>query len=379
MLFLTTIVRQTPDSTQPLQIILNSYIVVAPFPMKIRKPRSPEQQPPDTLELETMLSKETSRRDFLRRAGKAGITLASIGAGDTLWGEYLWGGTNPEVHMLDTPKLKERFPHTATLAIGGFGVADTQRLARYIRPGLADFGQVGYLKNSNSGIHMGDIIDETRRFIHENSIETLRLYGHSMGGMLAVALASNLLKDVRLDAIILDCSPASYKDVRSADQAGTLFLDIMDKTSLHMGPLTRLGIETLRPILNGRDDYLDICQHALTKISDDSCSNKLIQAQASFIRAFDVEDYKNIFPQSMPILRLRPDNYNADGTVNNETSLPRWRDGLNHTVTDITVAGSGHANPGKYPESYTIALHQAATEYNLGPYKIQAPDTPTIT
>jgi pimeloyl-ACP methyl ester carboxylesterase len=319
---------------------------------------------PSRLELEELLEKETSRRGFLRKLGKSTLALATVGAGDTLWGEFLWGGTNPEIHTLKSEKAPAD-PRSATLVIGGFGVANTERLAQALRPGMAKYGHMAYLENSNDGIHMGDIIDETRRFIQDKKIDALRLYGHSMGGMLAVALAANIQQDTRLDAIILDCTPASYKDVRSADQAGTLFLHAMDKASLHLGPLTRFGIEAVRPIINGRDDYLDICKHALTKISDDSCSNKLIQAQASFIRGFDARDYADIFPPELPILRLRPDDYEADGTINNKTSLPRWRESLQHEVVDLIVQGGGHANPANQRESYASTLQVAAHAHSF--------------
>lgn len=317
---------------------------------------------PAHLEIEGLLERPTSRRGFLRGLGKTAAVGAGILAADTLAGEYLWGGTNPEIKTLDTPE-REGFDSSATLVIGGFGVSDTTNLATSIAPTLERYGAIAHLEYSSNGIHMGDLIDSAKEYIEKNNIETLRIYGHSMGGMVAVALAAALAKEVTLGAVFLDCSPASYHDVRSQDRAGTWFLHTTDELSLHFGPLTRLGMEVIRPLAKGDDNYLRICERAINTLSDGSCSNKLIQAQASFIRTFNPADYSGAFSRSMPILRLRPQDFEDDRTINNHTSLARWREGLDHDIVDVAIKNGGHANPVQRTEEYATAFHAIAKAY----------------
>lgn len=317
---------------------------------------------PERLELEELLDRRISRRSLLRGFGKVATVGASVLAADTLAGEYLWGGTNPEIKTLATGERKG-FESSATLVIGGFGVSDTTNLATSVAPVLEQYGSIAHLEYSSNGIHMGDLVDSAKDYIDKNNIKNLRIYGHSMGGMVAVALAANIAKDVELSALLLDCSPASYEDVRSQDRAGTWLLHTTDELSLHFGPLTRLGMEVMRPIAKGDDDYFRICERAINKLSDGSCSNKLIQAQASFIRTFNPADYSGAFPDSMPILRLRPRDFNEDRTINNETSLPRWREGLNHDIVDVAVTNGGHANPVQRPQEYATAFTAVAKAY----------------
>lgn len=325
----------------------------------MRRRSQPEYTPPSEPSGE-FLQQPISRRKFLSTAGR----MAAVGmAGDMIQGEILWGGTNPEIHTLDNPEAQKQFPSTYTLAIGGFNVANVKGLAETVQEIFPGYGQVAYLQNAENGIHMGDIEREALRFIKENEVTRLRLYGHSMGGMMAIQLASQLKEKVSsLEAIILDCTPASHEDIRGNKQTAAWLLQITDDAELHMGPITRMAMETASPLLDGRDDIMTLCLNAIRKVSspDDICSNRLVQAQASFMRAFNISDFYHTFSSSTHILRLRPRDYSADPTIDNETSLPRFRDGLGHIVMDVPVLGSGHANPGGHEQSYRTSLLSAA-------------------
>ena len=307
------------------------------------------------------LQRPMSRRTFLHRVGQAAVVGI---ASDTLAGELMWAGTNPEIHVLDNPEAKQQFPTTYTLAIGGFNVSRVEGLGHAVASILPGYGQVAYLQNSTRGLDLADIEREAVRFIEKNNVSRLRLYGHSMGGMLATQLGATLKDKVDvLEALILDCSPASYRDVRGEDQTGTWVLQATDEMSLHLGPGARVLMETASPIIDGKRDFFTVCKKALGKVSSgEICSNRLVQAQASLIRTFNASDYRHVFGNETSIIRLRPENYEADDTVNNETSLPRWRAGLAHEVLDIPVKGSGHANPGQHEKQYAAALLGAAQQ-----------------
>jgi pimeloyl-ACP methyl ester carboxylesterase len=307
------------------------------------------------------LHRPMSRRGFFRRAGEAVLVAATA---DTLAGEILWGNTKPEIHVLDNSEARQQFPTTYTLAIGGFNVANVKGLARSVEAILPGYGQVAYLQNSDYGLDLDDIERETINFIEKNKVERLRLYGHSMGGMLAVQLGAALTNKIEhLEALILDCSPASYKDVRGGDQEGARLLHTTDELWLHFGPGARFALETISPLLNGRDDFFRVCRDALGKVSSgEICSNRLVQSQASLIRTFNVRAYRHAFGDETHIIRLRPEHYENDSTINNESSLPRWQNGLAHSILDVAVEGSGHANPGQHEDQYTNALRRAAQQ-----------------
>ncbi|HMH70340.1 MAG TPA: alpha/beta hydrolase, partial [Candidatus Saccharimonadales bacterium] len=174
--------------------------------------------------------KPLPRRRFLRLGGAA---VALGVAGDTLAGELRWGSTNPEIHKIDNPEATRLFPDTYTVAIGGFNVANVEGLGKTVEAILPGYGQTAYLKNSSNGIDMRDIEREALRFIKKNNVNRLRIYGHSMGGMIAIALAAYLKDEVGLlEAVILDCTPASALDLRGKKRMGTRLLHVADGLGL---------------------------------------------------------------------------------------------------------------------------------------------------
>jgi pimeloyl-ACP methyl ester carboxylesterase len=314
--------------------------------------------------------KPLPRRRFLRLGGEV-VALAV--AGDTIAGEIMWGGTNPEIHKIDNPEAAHLFPDTYTLAIGGFNVANVEGLGKTVETILPGYGQTAYLQNSSNGIDMRDIEREALRFIKENNVNRLRIYGHSMGGMVAIELAAYLKDRVGLlEAIILDCTPASHLDLRGNKQAGTLLLHVADELSLHLGPAARVVMETASPILDGRDDIVTICLNSMNKVlsPDKICPNGLLESQGSFMRTFNIADHYDVFSESTHIIELRPADFDRDETVDNKSSHARLESGLGRKVMDVPVVGSGHADPGGHQQAYRAALCHAAEQ--CGFYRGQA-------
>lgn len=308
----------------------------------------------------SFLERPMARRNFLRLGTRA---AALAMAGDTIAGEVLWGGTNPEIHTIDNPEAARRFPDTYTLAIGGFNVSDVEGLGRAVEAILPGFGQVAYLKSSTNGLDMRDIEREAVRFIKENNVSRLRLYGHSMGGMVAVQLGAMLKDNVdTLEAIMLDCTPASHFDLRGNKQTGVKILEAADTWLPPMGPGARFLMEAASPLMDGRDDVVTVCLNAMNKVVSPRkiCSNQLVEAQASLIRTFNAAHFNGTFSDVTSIIRLRPADYDADGTIDNRSSFTRWEEGLGRSLLDVPVVGSGHADPGTHREQYGAALGAAA-------------------
>lgn len=305
----------------------------------------------------------SSRRKVLKTIGGVGVGLAFT---DTLVGEMWWAGTNPEFRTLENPEARRAFPHTYTLAIGGFGIADVRSVAEAAGKTLGQYSQMGYLHNSNDGFDIKDTIRQAREFIVTHEVEHLRLYGHSMGGMVATELAAELKDEVAIEALFLDCSPASHHDVRDNERFGTFLLSTLDKAKLHFGPGARFLMEAARPVLDGDSDYLDICRRALARSrADGNCSNRFLQDQASYLRAFDVSSFHQDIPEEIPIFHLHPDVHSHDGTVNNETAPKRWREGLGREVIDVPVIGGTHASVRTHPEIYADTLQATIKRHRL--------------
>lgn len=312
--------------------------------------------------------RKTSRREFIQRFGAAAV--ASYLAIDTFAGEALWEKSQPEILKFHNPEAERLFPNTYTLVIGGFGVPNDRMegLASAVNTLLSDYGQVAYLENSDTGLDMDVIEAQTVRFIKANNIKRLRLYGHSMGGMVATELAARLHKqvdiEIEIDAVILDCTPASYKDVKGDGQSGTLFLETTDEVSMHLGPATQDLIQIGVALTHGQHDILEVISHTTEKTLK-GCSTKLLQDQARFLRQFDIQKYRHVFPDSVDFIHLRPEDYNSDPTINNKTAVSRWENGLRRPVLDVPVEGSGHADPGDHLHAYFAALYNAVKRHHL--------------
>jgi pimeloyl-ACP methyl ester carboxylesterase len=303
------------------------------------------------------------RRGFFRRVGQIAVTVALA---DTLTGEMIWDGTNPEIHTIDNPEAKRLMPDTYTLVCGGFNVSNFEGLGEAVDAISPGYGPVAYLEYPDGGISINDIVRTAREFIHKNKVKHLRLYGHSMGGMIAVEVAAQLKDEVEVEAIFLDCTPASDDDIRERGQLGTFALATAYDLGLSLGPATRFVVETVASITNGDKDYLGACRSAADKVTSNKiCSNKLVESEGSIMRTFKASNYKDRFDRRTVILRLRPADYGDDKTVNNETSLPRWREGLNHAVHDVPIRGSGHADPGQRCSQYKTAFLENARRYDL--------------
>jgi len=319
------------------------------------------------------LERQLKRRSVLKLGG---LVLGGGMLADTVAGEFIWGGTNPEIHIMHDAQKAKSAPYTYTLAIGGFNVFNMEGLGATIADVLPAQGQIAFLKQADNGINLADIEREVDRFIEENDVLRLSIYGHSMGGMLALQIAAMIKDKVPyMEAVYLDCTPASHYDLRDNKQTGTWLLHKADEAELYLGPVTRMGIEAVAPLIDGHDDIMTICKNAITKVtSGQLCSNQLLEAQASVIRTFNAADYRGSYQDDMYIFRLRPQEYAADSTINNQTSLPTFRSGLERRVIDVPVMGSGHADPGTHTKAYRDAVTPVLERSGL--YKRPGPIRP---
>lgn len=325
------------------------------------------------------LTEPLTRRSFLNRAGRvgAGVLLGTTLAlyTDTKIGDRIWGGTSPETGVLHDQQAADKFPHTWTLVIGGYNVDDPDKLAESISPAMSQYSQIGYLRPSNEGLQMSDMKRAAEKFVEDNKVENLYVYGHSMGGMVGTELGAHLAgAGVNVQAIIYDCSPLNYEDIYEVQRGGANMLISAESIRLRGGPATRFGIEVLSRWRDGRRDVVQMCADAIKEISPEGCSNKLIQSQASYMSTFRVEDYIDSFAEATRFIYLTPDNVLADATIDNTKASKRLqRNFPNNAVLVEQVIGGGHANPRNCIQGYQDALLKVAYRGNFPdgrpPYK----------
>lgn len=320
----------------------------------------------------TILRKDLSRRTVLKALGLGaakvamgtGLTATSAVHIDTIVGNEYWGGTNPEIGVLPNEEAKKTHPHTFTLAIGGYNVDDPDRIAEAIGDTMFQYGQIAYLKHSNNGLQIEDLKREADRFVEANGVNKLYMYGHSMGGMVAIELAAHLAqKGVSINTIMLDCSPLDFDDIRSTRRDGANTLVSLDELSIHGGPATRFFIEVGTRWIEGRRDIGRMCLDALREVNAQSCSNRLIQSQARYMKQFNLEHFKDAFPSYTRFVRFQPDDVYRDTTIDNGSAQDRLTNLFPRNDAYVyPVTGGGHASPIQIREGYNAALQQMAND-----------------
>jgi hypothetical protein len=318
---------------------------------------------------------EVTRRTVLKTAavlGAGACTTYKLLQLDTQIGDEVYGTSPVEVGVVPDLEAEKTFPRHFTIVGGGFGVFNIEGLALAVHPGLKGFGQTAYLKNSNGGLYLDQLKQSTLAFLEERGGEVVNLYGHSMNGMEMTEIGHFLLKNgVHVQAEFLDCTPEAKYDIRPGKRSGAEFLAMVDKYTEMLGvsggPGTRFAMEMASRKLQGRMDWEQMIKEALAKTSPQNCSDKLLLDMAHYMCAFDGSEFGPDFPVTTVVGKLRPADWSADPTINNQTSLAGWR---NHafpqlSVHDIAVMGGGHANPGAAGAHYTESLRRFGQEMGL--------------
>ena len=281
----------------------------------------------------------------------------------------IYGGGPPEIGVVPDAAAERKFPNHFNIVGGGFGVYDIEGLASHVHDGLKGFGQTAYVKNSNSGLQIDAQKHVLLNFLEERNAEVVNLYGHSMDGMEMHEIGAFLLEhDIKVQSLLLDCTPETKYNVRAGKLLGAEILAEIDRLSEDLGvsggPGSRVVFEIISRLLDGRRDWNQIVKEALAKTGPENASDRLIEDQAHYMCAFDGSEFGAVYSKSTAIGKLRPKNWNADQTVDNEFSLFSWRShAFPHlSVDDLAVIGGGHANPGAAGVQYTPTLMRYATE-----------------
>lgn len=184
--------------------------------------------------LQKVPEKGIARRDLLKKTGKAVVfvhqlreTLTLSNIGKTLLvtdqGPRLLEVFDPESKVQFVPGQERRYPsESGVLVLGGMTVENAGEIAKAITPGLGLLGPVMYADYADIGLDVTSLANDVLRIQKEKGMNTLSLYCHSMGSIVAAELVEHISDKIKIDTIFFDCSPVNYGDTRSGGAGDAL-------------------------------------------------------------------------------------------------------------------------------------------------------------
>ncbi len=294
--------------------------------------------------------------------------------------------TQPMIHEIYQAD-DEANADVAVIDLVGLGNLDASETATSLEA-YAGLGRVLAVEYDNSGIDTKVIADMIEHKASVDGINEIILSGHSMGGVVAIEVASHLPKE-KVAAVILDCTPLTLDAVRPEERdRGEDMLRWMGDIPLIGGLPGARESRTMRAIVEmvARDDqYIKRGEswhptidpaglyHALVEVgtekifNDNVASNGLIESQFKVIVSSSAID-------NLEKLTVHEDDQNAPAII-----YMRPRNAINDQVVDVDLAqrimidevggvdGSllvarmdwtGHANPNQSPDAYNATIER---------------------
>ncbi|MBU3979399.1 hypothetical protein KKE68_06925 [Patescibacteria group bacterium] len=294
--------------------------------------------------------KGITRRRFLETTGQAVVfahqklTLSNIGkavlAADQ--GPRLLEVFDPESKVQFVPGQENRFPsESGVLALGGMTVENAGEIAKAITPGLGLLGPVMYADYADIGLDVPSIAKDILKVQKEKGVNTLSLYCHSMGSIVAAELVGCISDKIKIDTIFFDCSPVNYGDTRSGG-VGDAFADI---SSIYRGSIIT-GIFNANvygnPLVGGSPDLLGSQLVALDN------GNKRISSLATIVER-----------DNSDVIFLRPRDASKDDVVLDEKAEQSLLKHFPRMRVSLLEGKQGHANPIVNKDEYNRKIREA--------------------
>lgn len=294
--------------------------------------------------------------------------------------------THPVIRIIDQPNSPDD-AHRMVTGINGLGTTSARNVMNALP--YETFGLETALEYDKKGIDTTIIKNKVKEFALTHDIDQIVLSGHSMGGDVALEVASLLHIDPEapeVSDIILDCTPPNLSAVQDDERrAGDAMLTAISNIPGHRNSRILRGTGEMasrydryvdpgngNPLLGRMIDLSDFFEEVVTvkndKLSPDAGSLGLIEDQLRVIVGDGADESLERMSKAMPDKRiprvhyLLPHDSDSDGTVKVDKAVDIIvKSALVH---DIPVKvyrlppGTGHANPAQRPEQYSYVLNK---------------------
>ncbi|MDQ4502846.1 thioesterase domain-containing protein [Sinomonas sp. ASV322] len=244
---------------------------------------------------------------------------------------------------------RRRFPGTSWILFPGYKTSweEAQLIITLLRPSLGERGQLAAVGYSNNGLDVGEVMSAIRNHAARNRLTELHLYGHSFGGMLAVDVASRLLRESSgpsVGAIVLDSTPASKYDVKDL----SWFEGVVELYELgfRVPSVLRGGYELGERIVNKHErTWTQVVDQTLEQLTPLAPSSVLIQTESEYIYNWDVTRFRGELGHTQLGFIGNP----GDQTVDYLAARARWGENFPDNLVSSSLQTLGafpaHASP----------------------------------
>lgn len=294
--------------------------------------------------------------------------------------------THPAVHVVNQPN-NPNDARRMIMSINGLGTTSGLGIMEALP--YEALGLETTLEYDKKGIDTGVIKDEIKKFAVAHGIESIVFSGHSMGGDVALEVASLLHGDLaapEVSDIILDCTPPNLTAVHAdRREAGDAMLAAIRDIPGHRSSRYLRGIGEVasryenyaRPgdgsrltagIIDLSDFLSEVRKVQSEKLTLDSGSLGLLEDQYRQIVADGADEAFERLSEAIDGRRtprvhyLMPHDASSDTTVKVDVARRMFMElGIDFNIPVMVYRlppGTGHANPAQAPEQYTQVLNE---------------------
>ncbi|RIJ78200.1 hypothetical protein D1871_03840 [Nakamurella silvestris] len=301
--------------------------------------------------------------------------------------KLIWPANGAEFVPVSQKTTQARPDHRyLTVVIGGLNRKSGSYIAQALRPSLSRADTDIYSLVYGTSIVDVDLTAKFIDLLESTHPDVVNFYGSSMGGDVALNLASQLgrmqgqpMGDEgylfpSVGTIFLDCTPLSTADVRQSSRTkADLLSAITEAIGTEGGAISRVAVEMLAqrhqwasgvfPFPGGSfrfDDFkYKLSEIVRDKISGTGISTQLVTDQYGVIRRFRADDVLSELPPGARLVYFRPEIGTDDNTINVARVQQQLEDAAATYDLDLTVfliTDGEHASAEKNATQYNQSI-----------------------
>lgn len=189
-----------------------------------RSAKTERLRPLDTTDTEALTARELHRVETLTRRRQKlllGINAVALATSATLsayWGDVATNHEKAATSTASITTIGESLQHhdsTATIFFDGFNALSADYLAAEMGPSVQQItdGKLMSVSYGNAPLEPEKIADKIIDIAHAQHLDSVSLYGYSLGGIIGTEVAADIIdkSDLRVDAIYLNLTPDGSK------------------------------------------------------------------------------------------------------------------------------------------------------------------------